>query len=73
MTIEEITREALDLDIKERATLARRILNSLETPTEEEIAELWFQEALRRNNEIDAGTAKVYPASKVLQELRAAI
>ncbi|MDP2183059.1 MAG: addiction module protein [Actinomycetota bacterium] len=71
MTVEELMREALQLDAAERASMAHELLNSLETLTEAEIEQLWIEEALRRNAEIDAGTARTIPADEAIARARA--
>ena len=70
MTVEELMREALRLDATERANMAHELLNSLETLTEAEIEQLWIEEALRRNAEIDAGTARTIPADEAIARAR---
>jgi putative addiction module component (TIGR02574 family) len=70
MNIENIRREALLLSPQERAELAEQLLSSLETLTEAEIEQLWFQEAARRADEIDKGEAVRIPADEVDREAR---
>jgi putative addiction module component (TIGR02574 family) len=53
MTDSELEAAALRLPPKERARLAERLLESLETLTAEESDELWAAEALRRDAELD--------------------
>ena len=45
MNIEVIYREALSLPVQERTQLAEQLLSSLDTLSESEIEQLWFQEA----------------------------
>ena len=52
---ELVTQQALDLDLKDRARLAERLLESLDGVSEEEIQELWLDEAERRIEEYRAG------------------
>ena len=49
MTIDELMREALQLDPSARAQFARELLSSLESLTDAEIEQLWVQEAVRRD------------------------
>jgi len=55
MTIDELKREALQLDPSTRAHLAHELLNSLDALSEEEIEQLWLEEAARRDAALDAG------------------
>jgi len=71
MTIDELKREALSLDPPGRANLARELLSSLDDLPEDEIEQLWVEEALRRDAEIDAGTARCIPADEVFAAARA--
>jgi len=71
MGIEELKAEALRLKPELRAYLARELLASLESMNDEDIERLWTAEAIRRDDEITAGTAKAYPAEEVLSRARA--
>ena len=61
----EILKSALSLEVRDRATLAERLLASLEEITEEEAEQLWAEEAERRLNEYRAGRAEAVPADEV--------
>ena len=61
----EILKSALSLKVRDRATLAEKLLASLEEITEEEAEQLWAEEAERRLNEYRAGRAKAVPADEV--------
>lgn len=63
--LDEMLRNALSLDVHDRATLAERLLASLEELTEEESDRLWAEEAQRRLEEYHAGRAKAVPAEEV--------
>ena len=71
MNIEIIYHEALSLPVQERAQLAEQLLSSLDTLSEAEIEQLWFQEAARRAYEMDQGLAERIPAEKVRREAQA--
>ena len=68
MTISEIEAAALNLDTDLRAALAEKLLRSLEDLSQEEIDRLWVEEALRRDAEFDAGTAKARDADDVFRD-----
>ncbi len=61
----EILKSAMSLDVHDRATLAERLLASLEELSEEEAESLWAEEAQRRLEEYRAGRAKAIRAEEV--------
>lgn len=71
MNIKTISHEALLLPPQERAQLAEQLLSSLDTLTESEIEQLWFQEAARRAEEMDSGLVQRIPADVVYREAQA--
>jgi exopolyphosphatase/pppGpp-phosphohydrolase len=70
MTVKEIEKHLLKLDVKSRARLAEKLLHSLEALTEEENERLWAAEALRRHRELVRGKGKARSATAVLREAR---
>ncbi|HJW74158.1 MAG TPA: addiction module protein [Thermoleophilia bacterium] len=70
MTIDELRREALGLDLRSRASLARDLLSSLDDLSEAEIEQLWLEEAVRRDAALDAGSPSS-DAADVLSRARA--
>jgi hypothetical protein len=73
MTTEQVENEALKLNPEARAELAEKLLKSLEDLPEEEIERLWAEEAVRRDAELDAGTASMRDAEDVFRDARARI
>jgi hypothetical protein len=71
MGVDELKEEALRLSPEARAYLARELLASLDDLDEVEIEKLWIDEAIRRDDELDNGTARAYPADEVLARARA--
>ena len=61
-TIEDIV---LHLPPQQRAELAHKLLLSLEEQSEDEIAEAWRVEALRRSADIDSGLADTVSSEEV--------
>ena len=59
MSFEEVKNRVLSLDVKERAALARALLETLAEPSKEEIAALWVQEAERRLEGVERGNIRV--------------
>jgi len=71
MTIEQVETEALKLNPKARAELGEKLLKSLDDLSEEEIMRLWAEEAVRRDAELDSGTASMRDAEDVFKDARA--
>jgi putative addiction module component (TIGR02574 family) len=65
MTISTLEDEALHLPEQERARLAHKLLLSLESQDEVEIAEDWREEAKRRAADLDNGLASPVAADVV--------
>jgi hypothetical protein len=72
VTIDELRREALQLDPSSRANLARELLVSLDDLSEPEVERLWLEEAVRRDEEMASGKVTPLPMDEVFAELRAA-
>ena len=70
MSLEELKDEAMKLAPEARAKLAHALLASLEDLSEAEIELLWAAEALRRDDEIEAGQVSLRPADEVLKDAR---
>jgi hypothetical protein len=73
MNIEELESQALRLDPKCRARLAERLLGSLEELSDEERAQLWAEEAQRRDVQMDAEPESGRPAAEVFREARSKV
>jgi len=71
MTTEQVESEALKLEPKARAELAEKLLRSLEDLSDEEIERLWVKEAIRRDAELDSGSASMRDAEDVFRDARA--
>ena len=70
MTVEQVETEALKLDPEARAKLAEKLLRSLDDLSEEDIEQLWAEEAVRRDAEIDSGEASMRDAEDVFRDAR---
>lgn len=64
----DLEKEALKLSIGERAHLAEILLESLDTPSEEEHRRLWAEEAAQRDAELDADPSRGRPADEVFRD-----
>jgi len=73
MSLEELESEIRKLPPKERAALAKRVIESLDDLSESEIEALWTEQAERRLDELEEGLATEIPAEEVLRRARAAI
>jgi hypothetical protein len=72
MTIDELRREALGLDLSNRARLAHALISSLDDLSEAEIEQLWLEESQRRLEEVASGSVETVSAEETLAEARAA-
>ena len=70
MSFEEVKNQVLSLDVKERAALARALLETLAEPSKEEIAALWVQEAERRLEGVEQGTVRVISGKESRKRVR---
>ena len=71
MDLTELEAEALKLDPANRARLAERLLESLETLSEQENQQVWHDEATRRDADLEADPSKGRPAEGVFRDARA--
>ena len=69
----EIENQAMQLKLEERAALARKLILSLDAPSEAENLQLWVDEAERRLKELREGSSQDLPLEEVLRRARAAI
>jgi hypothetical protein len=70
MTIEQVETEALKLEPEARAKLAEKLLRSLDDLSDDDVEQLWAEEASRRDAEIDSGEASLRDAEDVFREAR---
>lgn len=68
--LEEIESELLQLDRQTRATLAQRLLESLDDVSEEEYDQLWAEEAEARYADFKAGRTTAIDGDEVFARLR---
>ena len=70
MTIEQIADEALALPSEQRALLADRLVESLDTAETNRIDRLWSAEARRRRDEVREGLVRTIPGDEALARVR---
>ncbi len=73
MSRKELEAEIKKLDLKDRAALAKWIVESLDELSEVEIEALWVDEAEHRLDEIERGLVAEMSAEGVLRRARMAI
>jgi len=71
MKLQQIEQEALQLTEVERAELAKKLLLSLDSPSEAEIREDWLTEACNRARDLDEGKVQPIPAEEVRRKAKA--
>jgi hypothetical protein len=72
MTIDELKREALQLDPSVRADLARELLEILDDLPESDVERLWLEEAERRRADVQSGKSIPIHMDEVFARARAA-
>jgi hypothetical protein len=70
-TLEEIASEVLRMSVGSRAALAKRLLESLEELSPDEVERLWVSEAARRYRQLRDGTANSIASEEVFARLEA--
>ena len=68
-TVEDVLKQALTLDEKERASVAGALIESLHPEVEPDAEEAWDSEIRRRVEELDSGAVKPIPWSAVRKRL----
>ena len=71
MDIEKIETEALGLSPEDRAKLAHRLLESLDTLSEQEAEQIWITEAKRRAQELESGAVSPVSAAELEARVQA--
>jgi hypothetical protein len=70
MSLDELKAQAMKLSPEARAELAHALLLSLDDLSESEIEKLWLEEAIRRDEEIEAGEVELRKAEDVFRDSR---
>ena len=73
MTVHQLESELFSLDLNTQAYLAKKLIFSIDAPSESENLQLWVDEAERRLADLRVGKAREYPAEEVFQSIRAAL
>lgn len=72
-TLERLRSELLMLSEPERAELARELIKSLDTTSDDGVEEAWDREILKRIAEIDSGQAKLLDREEFRKRMQARI
>lgn len=67
---DSLVQQVLALPSKDRASLAKTVIDSLHEDSPEEIRAAWLEEIDLRLAAIDRGEAKFYPVDEVIDKLR---
>lgn len=65
----KLEKQAQELSAKERARLAMALIESLDQGQDEEVEELWLDEAERRLEDYRAGRIEAIPANEVFERI----
>ena len=65
----KIEKQAQELSPKERARLAMALIESLDQGQDEDVEELWLDEAERRLEDYRAGRIEAIPANEVFERV----
>jgi hypothetical protein len=68
--LKEIEDSALNLDRKNKARLADKILQSIHGKIDPEVEQAWIDEIQKRKESIKSGEASLHSATEVLKEAR---
>ena len=71
--LEDIEKATMQLDLEERASLAGKLLLSLDEPSATEVERLWLEEAERRLEDFRSGKVQSIPAEEVFRRAIAEI
>lgn len=71
MKLQQIEQEALQLTEEERAELAKKLLLSLDSPSEAEAREDWLTEACHRARDLNEGNVQPISAEEVRRKAKA--
>lgn len=67
---EKIERDIQALNSKEKATLARTLIEALDETEDQHVEEMWVKETERRYKEYKAGNIQAIPGEEAMQRAR---
>ena len=72
-SVREIESKALQLQPKERACLAQRLISSLDSESDRDAEQAWLEEAERRLDELESGKVAGISAEQVFEKARSTL
>ncbi|MGH8532456.1 MAG: addiction module protein [Gammaproteobacteria bacterium] len=69
-TFEELKKQARALSPKEKAALARILIDELDSSVDADAEELWIEEAQRRYDAFTRGELQALPGDEVMRRVR---
>ncbi|TKJ37986.1 addiction module antitoxin RelB [candidate division LCP-89 bacterium B3_LCP] len=69
-TLSQIENDALGLPPKDRAKLIEQLISTLDTGEDEDVEELWLDEAEKRYDAYRSGKVKAKPSDRVFASVR---
>ena len=70
MTLDQLAAEALNLPVEQRALLADRLVESLDSAEANRLDQLWASEIKRRCDEVRQGLVQTIPGPEALAQVR---
>lgn len=70
ITFDEVEKQARALPLKEKATLARLLIQELDTSVDADAERLWIDEAKRRHDAFLKGELDALPGDEVMDRAR---
>lgn len=70
LTLEALKHEIEELKAPEKAEILRMLVSELDVQTDENVAQMWVEEARRRHFELAEGKVTPIPASVVFERAR---
>ena len=67
MTFKQLEKEVRQLSAKEKATLARILIEDLDSSADEDVEHLWIEEAQRRYDAFQRGDVEAKPGEEVMR------
>ena len=67
---DRVAADAMKLPVRDRVRLAQQLVSTIDSETEKNVEELWFDEAERRLEELHSGTVEGIEAGEAFRRVR---
>lgn len=67
---DRVAADAMKLPVRDRVRLAQQLVSTIDTETEKNVDELWFDEAERRLEELHSGTVEGIDGDEAFRRAR---